>query len=632
MDTRLLDYYNRELAYLRELGAEFATQFPKVAARLRMDDAGPPDPYVERLLEGFSFLTARVQMKLDAEFPRFTQALLDAVYPGYTAPLPSMAVVQFTPRMNEGSLAQGYRLPAGTALHAKLADGEQTACEFRTAHELTLWPLELTRVMLTGAPTDLPHTRTSRAYAGASTSTGVRGALRIRLKAHGGVDLAGLPLDRLTFHLAGPERDALRLLELVANHTLGVICHDTASPPRWQHALGADAVTQRGFAADEALLPDDGRSFHGYRLLREYFAFPARFLFFSIDGLRSALTQARGGEFDLTILLDETDPALESAVDTRHLALYCTPAINLFRRRGDRIPVLAGAREHHVVVDRSRPLDYEVYAVERLAGERRDKDDEQGSSRAFRPFHATFGDDGGDFEAYFTTRREPRLISSHARSHGTRTGYAGSETYVSLVDTQCAPFDEATRYLCVDTLCTNRDLPLMLPAGATFSLRVAAPVERVVILRGPSRPRAPIGDEQSAWRLIGHLGLARQTLTDLDDEEGGERLRDLLELHADPADAATRQQIDGLRRVAFRPVVRRLPGAGPVMFGRGVEVELTVDDHAFSGDSPYLLGAVLEQFFARHVSINSFAECVLGSVQRGTLARWPARIGRRPAI
>jgi type VI secretion system protein ImpG len=643
MDTRLLDYYNRELSYLRELGAEFATQFPKVAARLRMNDAGPPDPYVERLLEGFSFLTARVQMKLDAEFPRFTQGLLDAVYPGYTAPLPSMAVVRFTPRMNEGNLAQGYRLPAGTALHAKLSDGQQTACEFRTAHELTLWPLEIERVMLTGAPTDLPLAAATGSPAGTTIGTAprgaVRGALRIRLKAHGGVDLAGLPLDRLTFHLAGPEHDALRLLELVANHTLGVICHDTASPPRWLHALGADALMQRGFCADEALLPDDGRSFHGYRLLREYFAFPARFLFFSIDGLRPALARARGGEIDLTILLDQHDAALESAVVVHHLALYCTPAINLFARRGDRIALRAGAREHHVVVDRSRPRDYEVYAVERLTGERRnsgDSDDQDGderdSARSFRPFYATFGDDDGNFPAYFTTRREPRLISEHARSHGARTGYAGSETYVSLVDTQCAPFDEATRYLAVDTLCTNRDLPLLLPPGAAFSLRVSAPVERIAVLRGPSRPRAPVGDEQSAWRLISHLGLARQTLTDLDDEEGGERLRDLLELHADPADAAMRRQIDGLRRVAFRPVVRRLPGAGPVMFGRGVEVELTIDDYAFSGDSPYLLGAVLEQFFARHVSINSFAECVLTSVQRGALARWPARIGRRPAI
>lgn len=623
MDTRLLDYYNRELAYLRELGGEFAQQFPKVAARLRMHESGPPDPYVERLLEGFSFLTARVQLKMDAEFPRFTQALLDAVYPGYVAPLPSMAIVQFTPMMNEGSLAQGYRLPAGTALRARPAAAEQTACEFRTAHDLTLWPLELAGASVTGAPAYLPRSATA-------ARRDVRGALRIRLKARGGAGLAQLPIDRLMFNLAGPERDALHLLELIAGHTIGVVCHDAAQPPRWLHALGAHALAHQGFDADQALLPDEGRSFHGYRLLREYFAFPARFLFFSIEGLRPALARATGDTFELTLLLDRHDAALENSVDARHLALNCTPAVNLFARRADRIPVHPGAREHHVVVDRSRPLDYEVYAVRRLAGEQRD----DGQMRAFRPFHASFAGDGGNYGAYYTVRREPRLVSAQARANGTRTGYVGSETFVSLVDSACAPYDESIRYLSVDTLCTNRDLVLLLPAGDAnaFTLRVSAPVERIAMIRGPSRPRPPLADAQSAWRLVSHLGLARHTLTDVDDEEGARVLRELLGLHADPADAAMRRQIDGVHRVAFAPVFRRLPAAGPLMFGRGVQVDVTVDDHAFSGDSPYLLGAVLEQFFARHVSINSFAECVLSSAQRGRLAQWPARVGRRPAI
>ncbi|MGU7768711.1 type VI secretion system baseplate subunit TssF [Burkholderia sp. MR1-5-21] len=622
MDTRLLEYYNRELAYLRELGGEFAQQFPKVAARLRLTDSGPPDPYVERLLEGFSFLTARVQLKMDAEFPRFTQALLDAVYPGYVAPLPSMAIVQFAPLMNEGSLAQGWRLPAGTALRARPAASEQTACEFRTAHDLTLWPLELTSAAVTGAPAYLPRGAVAARH-------DVRGALRIRLKARGGARLAQMPADRLTFHLAGPERDALHLLELVAAHTLGVVVHDPGQPPRWLHTLAPDAIVHQGFDANQALLPDDGRSFQGYRLLREYFAFPARFLFFSVDGLRPALAHASGDECELTLLFDRHDAALEAAVDARHLALNCTPAINLFARRADRIPVQPGAREHHVVVDRSRPLDYEVYAVERLASEQRD----DGQAREFRPFHASFADDDGNFGAYYTVRREPRLVSAQARANGTRTGYAGSETYLSLVDSQCAPYDATMRYLAVDTLCTNRDLVLLQPQGDanTFTLRVSAPVERIVAIRGPTRPRPPIAEAQTAWRLIRHLGLARQTLTDLDDEEGARVLRELLGLHADPTDAAMRRQIDGVRRVAFAPVFRRLPVAGPLMFGRGVQVDVTVDDHAFSGDSPFLLGAVLEQFFARHVSINAFSECVLTSAQRGTLAHWPARVGRRPA-
>lgn len=145
MDERFLDYYNRELTYLRQLGAEFAQQFPKIAGRLGMHGVDVADPYVERLLEGFCFLTARVQMKMDAEFPRFSQRLLDVVYPNALAPMPAMAIVQMTPDQNEGSLVRGFAVPAGTALQAKVASGEVTPCEFRTAHDLVLWPLAISR-------------------------------------------------------------------------------------------------------------------------------------------------------------------------------------------------------------------------------------------------------------------------------------------------------------------------------------------------------------------------------------------------------------------------------------------------------------------------------------------------------
>src|SRR5713101_556004 len=146
MDPRLLKYYNRELQFMREMGGEFAKEFPKIAGRLGLDGFECADPYVERLLEGFAFLAARVQLKIDAEFPRFTQHLLETIYPGYLAPVPSMAMVQFQPDPSEGSLAAGVPVPRGSALRSMLGKGEITACEYRTAHEVTLWPVEIQEV------------------------------------------------------------------------------------------------------------------------------------------------------------------------------------------------------------------------------------------------------------------------------------------------------------------------------------------------------------------------------------------------------------------------------------------------------------------------------------------------------
>jgi type VI secretion system protein ImpG len=633
MDARLLDYYNRELAYLRELGAEFAAEFPQAAGQLGMRGIEVSDPYVERLLEGFSFLTARIQLKMDAEFPRFSQRLLDVVYPNYLAPLPSMTIVAVQPNLREGSLLSGYTLPAGTSLRGNLAPGEQTACDFSTAHDVTLWPLRITEVKLGGVPADLPLPH------GQLTSR-VRSALHIQLEASGVGNLRELPLDSLTFFLSGPDNQALPLLEQVLGHQLGVICHGPSVSGNTSHTgsacslLDGEAIRQEGFDAAQALLPYGSRSFQGYRLLHEYFAFPQRFMFFSIGSLQRALQNIDGTTFSLTVLLDEASPELERSVDLRSLALFCTPAINLFPKHTDRIAITNQRYEHHVVVDRTRPLDYEIYGVEKVVGHRQS----DGGHCEFHPFYGGLSHDHADRGRYFSMRREARLVAprdhaaSRAARSSTRSAYAGSEVFISLVDQHEAPFSDDLRHLSVDAMCTNRDLALLMPTGSTsdFSLRTSAPVAAIQALRRPTPPQPPLAENEITWRLIKHLGLDYLTLSDLDSVQGAQALRELLELYASAADAAVRPQIDGVRSVRVEPVCRQLPQAGPPMFGRGVAVSLLLDETSFAGASTYLFGAVLEQFFARHVSLNSFSELAVATLQRGLVKRWPPRVGSRP--
>ncbi|MEM5314776.1 type VI secretion system baseplate subunit TssF [Paraburkholderia sp. JHI869] len=629
MDARFLDYYNRELAWLRESGAEFARQYPKVAGGLGMHGIDVADPFVERLLEGFCFLTARVQLKMDAEFPRFSERLLDVVYPDHLAPTPAMVIAQFQADSAQGSLSQGFTMPAGTSLMAAATGGAVTACEFRTAQPVTLWPLTLRAVELAPAPAGLPLLPGMPRGGGVSRGAGPLRALRITLAARAGAPLSQLPLDQLTFFLSGPDRQAMRLLELVCARTLGAALRD-GNDGKWLDALGPQCVVHEGFDADQALFPPGARSFEGYRILREHFAFAARNLFFSVRGLRSALANASGESVDLFVLLDGDDADLERSIDATHLALDCTPAINLFPKRTERVPVTPGASEYRLMVDRTRALDYEVFAVRRVIGHRAGAE----GDCVFLPLYTSVADGAEESGAWFSLRREARLVGTQARRSGTRSNYAGSDVYVSLVDRRRAPFDEHIALLSADTLCTNRDLPLQLAAGGVsdLSLRISAPVSRVRIVRGPSPPRPPLAHDDAMWRFIAHLGLNYQPLADIEDEAGAQRLREQLEIYADPADAPLAQRIRGIRGLACRPVFRRLPVAGPLVYGRGVRVEMTVDDHAFAGDSPYALGAALEQFFARHASINAFVEFALYSAQRGQIAEWPARIGRRPAV
>ena len=625
MDPRLLDYYNQELIYMREMAAEFAQSHPKIARRLGMQAGEVADPYVERIIESFCFMSARMQIKLDAEFPRFTERLLEVVYPNYVAPTPSMAVAQLFPSLTEGNLAEGFHVARGSAFTARVPDGEQTACQFRSGQDVTLYPLEIIDARLTGIPPDIPSLDR---YVPADVQ--VRGALRLRLRMTGDANIADLKqLDRLPIYLAGDEQVASHLFELL--HTAG-IASLTGTPGelgRTLHAVTSNAIVHEGLGPDQGLLPLTWSSFHGHNLLHEYFACPSRFYFFSLTGLEAGLRHIAGKEVEIVILLDKTPDTLANLVDASRFALFCTPVVNLFRQRTDRIELSQADVEFHLVPSRLHPLDYEVFAVEGMSGQVAATADQL----AFRPLYQTLNNDEGNYGRYFSIRRERRLMSDSARRYGTRTPYIGTETFVSLVDQNEAPYAESIRYLSVDAWLTNRDLPSLVPRNGVRDLTVSesAPLEGIGLIRAPSAPKAPYAERDMAWRLIRQLNFNYLPLADLDHRAGGQGLRDLLRMFLTGEDELQQRQVQSLVGVKTQPVTRRLPGGGPLVFGRGIECSLTIDESGFSGTSPYLFGLVLEHYLARHVSINVFTQTELHSMQRGRVARWPVRMGSRGA-
>ena len=622
MDPRLLHLYEQELRYIREMGAEFARDYPKIAGRLGMDGLECADPYVERLLEGFAFLTARVQQKIDARFPEFTHQLLDLVYPHLTTPMPSMTVVGMQPDLSSGALDAGYRLPSGTALRSLLGKGEKTACEYRTAHEVTLWPLRLTDARYLANPGVL-------AARGLPTPAGVRAAIQLDLELTGGERAGDLPLERLPLYLRGGDELPMWLYEILHAGFAGVVLRGEPGQPAWL-CPGA-GLRQPGFDRDEALLPSVRRSFDGYRLLQEYFAFPQRYLFAELTGLAQGIQRAEGRRLEITILLAGTDSRLEHAVDQDAFVLFATPAINLFPHTADRVQVSPTRTDLHVVPDRNRPMDFEVHQVLEVTGHGRGGD----SARIFHPFYRA-GRNAADHEpgAYYAVKRRPRLRSARQRQRGARTGYLGSEVYLSLVDQAQAPFAEDLRQLDVRTLCTNRDLPIQMTVGkgaTDFTLETSAPVNAVRVLSGPTRPRSAFTSGETTWRLVSQLSLNYLSLVDTDNDHGAEALRQLLELYVDRNDALARH-VEGVLGVTSRPVVRRMPLPGPICFGNGLELRVRLDEDAFTGVGAFLMGGVLERFFGKYVSVNSFTETVIESAQRGEIMRWPARGGLREVL
>jgi len=623
VNRRLLDAYNHELAHLRAMGAEFAREFPKIAGRLGgLDEFHPcADPFVERLLEGFAFLAARVQLKLDAEFPRFTQSLLETVYPHYLAPTPSMCIAQFQPDLDEGGLAEGVTIPRGSALYSILGKGEQTRCEYRTAHGVTLWPLRITQADY--------YTR-ELASIGVPSLPGVAAGVRIRLESTAGLKFSDLQMHSLPFYLMGAGETAMKLYEQFLGNAVAVVVQPATRPVKWHKVLKPSSIRYGGFENEQKLLPFDARSFQGYRLLQEYFAFPQRFMFVEIVDLEAALRNCTGNELDLVVLFGKRNQELEGVVSGENFGLFCSPAVNLFEKRLDRIAVSEKYSEFHVVPDRTRTQDFEVYQITEVIGYGAGSEKRQ----EFSPIYLARDGDEGGASGYYTVNRILRTPTASERAKGRRSrSYVGSEVYLSLVDSTAAPYDANVAQLGVKALCTNRDLPLHLAIGqvdSDFTMTETIPCTSIRCLGAPTAPKTSHIEGRFAWRLISHLSLNYLSLTD--DGEGASALRDILRLYGDSSQLQIRRQIEGVKSVQHRPITRRVAAPGSIAFARGLEITVTFEEAAFEGTGVFALGAVLSQFFARYVSINSFTETVVRTVERGEIMRWTSRNGLRPIL
>jgi len=622
VDPRLLRVYNEELAYLRETAREFGEEHETVAARLGLKTPTDPDPYVERLLEGVAFLGARVQLKLQDQFPEFTQHLLTAVQPHYLAPTPSICIAGFEPKDGDPVLVDGYRMARGTELVATATDHANAAVTFRTGHEVTLYPLRIV---------EAEYLSTRAAVASYATAANVRAeaGLRLRFEATTGVPLAKVMPRILPIYLDGSESVPGELYRQIAGEVVAVVARDPKSAggaSSWSHL---PKPTQKGFADDEALLPAELRSFRGYRLLSEFFACPERFLFANLLGLDAAFPATTSGQCDVVLLFSRGSTILPGALGPSNFRLFATPAINLFEKQLGRVVVNGTDHEHHVIPDRTRPLDFEVFRILEVTAHMKDKID----PRPVAPLYSLGALMYDWREAlFFVPRIAMRRLSTKEQRLRRRADYTGTETWISLTAPGGAERLDDIKELAVTALVTNRELAETLTfRGAQHFAPPGGPVRTVSVLRSPSKPRPPMGLNDAAWRIIAHLTPNYATLAP-EDHDDPALLRDHLALYGRQDDAVLRRQIDGILSIRSSPVVRRVPGLDRMAVARGSRIRIVLDDGSYENGRMYLFSAVIERFLAEFATVNSFTECIFETPVEGIVARWPARIGRTPNI
>jgi type VI secretion system protein ImpG len=597
----LLTYYERELSFLRHMGAEFAAKYPKIASRLLLEAEKCEDPHVERLIQAFAFLAARVRLKLDDEFPEITEALLNVLYPHYLAPLPSMSIVQFVLDPDQGNLTSGHRISRGARLYSQAVNG--SPCRFRTCYPVTLWPLEVAVAQF-----EAPD-RVNRAPKAAA-------ALRLEIRCLGGATFSELDLDSLRFFLQGESQLVYALYELLFNNVRQVQLRPLGQQQNGNPiVLPPRCLRSVGFGPDEGLLPYTPRSFLGYRLLQEYFAFPEKFLFFDLCELNRA-TQAKFRDgMEVWIFFDKP-PRLEQLISADTFRLGCAPVVNLFEQIAEPIRITHAETEYRVIPDVGRQNMTEVYSVDSVVN----TSPYLSETVAFEPFYSF---------KHAVDREQQQAFWYAVRRPSPKKGDAGTEVYLSLVDLNFRPTLPPVETLTVHITCTNRDLPGRLPFGGDrgdFELEGAAPLARIRCLKKPTETARPPLRRGAQWRLISHLSLNYLSLS----EGGREPLQEILKLYDFSDSSVIQQQIAGITNVTSKRTVGRpasMPWNG---FCRGIEVSIEFDEEKYIGSGVFLFAAVLEKFLGLYASLNSFTQLVAWTKQREEpLKQWPPRAGEQ---
>jgi len=619
MDPRILNYYNQELIFTKDLAQEFAEAHPQVAANLGIGKTQIKDPYIERLIESFSFMSARIQVKMDAEFPKLSQKILEILHPDALAPVPSMALLALTPTTFGTNHTTGVGIEKGTLFRAE-AGNATTACTFTAGHALTLWPLSVSSVRYQRGVLDtigLPNLIKQKTLS----------SLTLQMKADVKDGIAALEgLDHLLFYLLGDLEKTIPLFDFLHTHQIGVCLHNEHQ----SFLLDASCLDISGFLPDQALLPLQWNSNVAYTLLKEYFHFPSKFYNVALNNLQKTLKALNGQDFNITILLNKHDAYIDNLLSGVTFSLNALPVINVFPKTVERIEVQNAANHIHVVVDKRNPVDFEVYAIKSLSAKIENSHEEL-------DFYSLFSQrfKQNTEHCYFSMERLPRLKSDRIKKHGARSHYLGSEVFLSLTKENDVASLLKVKYLSAEILATNRDLAILLGQSSMqprLSCQSTSPLKAIEFARLPNTPFSPIVEGQYAWSMVRLLCNSNTPWHDLSDQEIGENLRAvLLDFAAQWGESATKK-IQSIVLVQVKSVTRRLPQAKRLIYVRGVKYTITIDEVGLAGESVLLFGKILAHFLAARASINSFVETHLHSTQRGMIASWNPLLGTRSVV
>lgn len=595
VDDNLVRYYQEELDYLRLSGQEFAKQYPKIARRLELSDGESPDPHVERLLESFAFLTARISKAIDDRFPQTAQALLSVLYPHLINPIPAMAIAKLKVDDAQIPPATGYLLPKDTKLLARSIESVQ--CSFKTVYDMHLWPIEITDVSLTNKDS-LKFATTQNNYWFIKISLNAKAA-----------PFSATTFDNLLVHIASNWVQANLLYEALFSEYMGQVYITTGSDIP---AIGGGTIKPVGYKREELALPVPSYSLHHYALFQEYFHFGEKFLYFRVKELQSAIQKLPPSKtLDILIPVKDAEIFKKIGIDKSTFLLHCVPVINLFERVSDPIRIHHRHLRYRLIPDIRRERTTEVYGVEGITG----IEEKTQRTVQYKPYYSLDGQQNSG-DGFWLSQRVPATLR----------GVPGTDIYLSFVNKSFQPIKAKDIIATAKIWCTNRYLPDQLSTNAILQPENKAPLTKIVLLNKPVSQNYAPTDGESLWMLISQL--SSNYLSVLDANKGITVLKSFLHLFASRYPNMPTKVIDDLGRLDISHITRRFGKDAWRGFVQGYKIKIELEKTNHQGSSNLILGTILNEYFSSLVSWNGFVQCSLNDGQnKGEWMQWEPNPG-----
>ena len=583
--SKFLKYYHEEIEYLRNSGSDFSKKHPKLGKELHLGDNSVADPHVERIIESFAFLTSRLNKKIDDLQPVIARQILSILYPSLSQSMPSCAIAEFCADPTQGSLTDKFEIPKGKSLYAN-KDG--LISHFTTVYPVTLWPITIEHVSIESLDEIRSHI---------PKNINCNHGLVIKLKCHKG-NFSNLSMNSLTFHLSDKAMKSWAMYESIMSHDdsleIPLVIKEKTGKTKISGPL---QINELGLKDNETLLSVSSQNSQVFQIIRDYFHFPEKFLFFELSNLNLRYDT---NEITLYIPIKTSHTGIPTNISKNSIKLGCSPVVNLYPLKSDPISYNHENHEYPLIADERQLNITEVHHVDNV-----------------------FRTDGGDFEKispyFFNPFSKKQVENGSSNSYWVSHNYKKTlnnelynSTSIQIVDRDMNIKNARDETLFADIWCVNRHLCEDLNEGDELFSEESPPTSIIKIINRPV-PYSPAPDDGYVlWYFISQLSHDNASITR--SENAIYSIKNMLNMYASSVNSDQQNIIDSISSLKFKKSVNRVSNQAWCGFRQGIHMDISVRPITHYGASSLMMCKIINMYISNQMDSRKFFSSTVNQI------------------